>query len=77
MVGQNIKTLKKIILLNNFTSYKNIDPKIKIGNKKMIYFDSFDVNGSIMLTEECLLSKIQQRNIGVNREMYEKIFQNI
>ena len=36
---------------------------------------AIDVNGmgSILLTEECLLSKIQQRNIGVNKRMYEKI----
>jgi agmatine deiminase len=37
---------------------------------------SIDVNGqgTILTTEECLLSKIQQRNPGMHREDYEKIF---
>ena len=39
---------------------------------------SIDVNGqgSILTTEECLLSKIQQRNPGMTRQDYEKIFAN-
>jgi agmatine deiminase len=37
---------------------------------------SIDVNGegAILTTEECLLSKIQQRNPGMSRKDYEKIF---
>jgi agmatine deiminase len=37
---------------------------------------SIDVNGrgSILTTEECLLSKIQQRNPGMSRKDYEKVF---
>jgi agmatine deiminase len=37
---------------------------------------SIDVNGqgSILTTEECLLSKIQQRNPGMSRKDYEKLF---
>jgi agmatine deiminase len=37
---------------------------------------SIDVNGqgTLLTTEECLLSKIQQRNPGMNRKDYEKIF---
>jgi agmatine deiminase len=37
---------------------------------------SIDVNGegSILTTEECLLSKIQQRNPGMKRQDYERIF---
>jgi agmatine deiminase len=37
---------------------------------------SIDVNGqgTILTTEECLLSKIQQRNPGMSRKDYEKLF---
>src|SRR5246127_1960246 len=37
---------------------------------------SIDVNGegTLLTTEECLLSKIQQRNPGFRREDYEQIF---
>jgi agmatine deiminase len=37
---------------------------------------SIDVNGhgTILTTEECLLSKIQQRNPGMHRKDYEKLF---
>jgi len=37
---------------------------------------SIDVNGqgTLLTTEECLLSKIQQRNAGMKRTDYEKIF---
>jgi agmatine deiminase len=37
---------------------------------------SIDSNGkgTLMTTEECLLSKIQQRNVGMRREDYEKVF---
>jgi len=37
---------------------------------------SIDVNGrgTLLTTEECLLSKIQQRNVGMNRAAYEKVF---
>jgi len=37
---------------------------------------SIDVNGqgTLLTTEECLLSKIQERNPGMNRSDYEKVF---
>jgi agmatine deiminase len=37
---------------------------------------SIDVNGcgTILATEECLLSKVQQRNPGMSRKDYEKVF---
>ena len=39
---------------------------------------SIDVNGhgTLLTTEECLLSKIQQRNPGMTRGHYEKLFAN-
>ena len=37
---------------------------------------SIDVNGegTLLTTEECLLSKVQQRNLGFHREDYEQVF---
>jgi agmatine deiminase len=37
---------------------------------------SIDVNGcgTLLTTEECLLSKVQQRNPGLSRKDYEKVF---
>jgi len=37
---------------------------------------SIDVNGggTLLTTEECLLSKVQQRNAGMRRDDYEKVF---
>ena len=37
---------------------------------------SIDSNGkgTLLTTEECLLSKVQQRNAGMKREDYEKVF---
>jgi agmatine deiminase len=39
---------------------------------------SIDVNGhgTLLTTEECLLSKLQQRNPGMSRKDYEKLFAN-
>jgi agmatine deiminase len=39
---------------------------------------SIDVNGhgTILTTEECLLSKVQQRNPGMSRKDYERVFAN-
>jgi agmatine deiminase len=46
------------------------------GTRVVLEGGSIDVNGrgSILTTEECLLSKIQQRNPGMSRKDYEKIF---
>ena len=51
---------------------KKIDPTIKIKNKlKRIVLEggAIDVNGkgSVILTRECLLSKVQERNPGVSK----------
>ena len=45
----------------------------------MLEGGSIDVNGSgsMLTTEECLLSEVQQRNPGLSREQYESIFQQI
>ena len=56
-------------------SIKEIEPKL--GRRRIVLEGgSIDVNGagSLLTTEECLLSDIQQRNPGVSREQYEAIF---
>lgn len=45
-------------------------------NRVVLEGGSIDVNGkgTLLTTEECLLSKVQQRNPGMTRKDYEKIF---
>jgi agmatine deiminase len=46
------------------------------GKRVVLEGGSIEVNGqgTLLTTEECLLSKVQQRNPGMKREDYEKIF---
>lgn len=46
------------------------------GRRVVLEGGSIDVNGAgaILTTEECLLSRVQQRNPGVSREQYEALF---
>ena len=65
--------------ISKITKLKKIKPIIKKnGNliKVIMEGGAFDVNGagSIILTEECLLSKIQQRNKNFKKKDYEKLF---
>jgi agmatine deiminase len=49
----------------------------KLGRRRIVLEGgSLDVNGagSILTTEECLLSDVQQRNPGLTREDYESLF---
>ena len=80
------KNFNKDNLVNNTiskaTKIKKIEPtfRIKKKEKKLILEGgAIDVNGegSILLTEECFLSKVQQRNLGVSKEMYEKILSEL
>ena len=64
--------------ISKITQIKKIEPKVKIKNKlKKIVLEggAIDVNGqgSIILTKECLLSKIQERNPGVSKFKLEKV----
>jgi len=48
-----------------------------LGKKRVVLEGgSIDVNGqgSLLTTEECLLSKVQRRNPGMKRKDYEKVF---
>jgi agmatine deiminase len=61
------------------TSYKlpRIQPMFK-GKRVVLEGGSIDVNGqgTLLTTEECLLSKKQQRNPGFSREDYESVFEH-
>ena len=52
----------------------------KNDNKKKVVLEggAIDVNGKgvLITTEECLLSTVQQRNPGLNKDDYEKLFLN-
>ena len=65
--------------LSKIIKLKKINPAIKKnGKSRKVTMEggAFDVNGAgtILLTEECLLSKIQERNKKFNKEDYEEIF---
>ncbi len=58
---------------------EEIQPLHRKGHRKsrvVLEGGSIDVNGqgTILTTEECLLSKIQRRNPGMSRKDYEKLF---
>ena len=65
--------------ISKFLNLEKINPilkKNKIKKKIVMEGGAFDVNGSgsIILTEECLLSKIQERNKNFNKKNYEELF---
>jgi agmatine deiminase len=51
-------------------------PKFENGTEVVLEGGSIDVNGQglLLTTEECLLSQVQERNIGATRQDYEKVF---
>jgi agmatine deiminase len=58
---------------------KSWEPTVELNGKSrrlVLEGGSIDVNGrgTMLTTEECLLSDIQQRNAGLSREQLEKIF---
>ena len=65
--------------LSKIIKLKKINPAIKKnGKSRKVTMEggAFDVNGAgtILLTEECLLSKIQERNKKFNKKDYEEMF---
>ena len=73
---KNFKNDNKAYLkIKEFKKIKIIKPKY---NKKKIVLEggSIDVNGKgfLLTTKQCLLSKIQQRNKGLKKDDYNKIF---
>jgi agmatine deiminase len=62
-------------LMSNAARAEEIRP-VHRGTRVVLEGGSIDVNGegTLLTTEECLLSKVQQRNPGMSRKDYEKIF---
>lgn len=56
-----------------------IRPSLPVWNGRRVVLEggSIDVNGQglLLTTEECLLSRVQQRNPGLSREQYEALFE--
>lgn len=66
-----INKVKKVLKLQSISPVFN-------RRKVVLEGGAIDVNGkgALITTEECLLSKIQQRNSGLKKHDYEKIFFN-
>jgi agmatine deiminase len=62
-------------LMTDFCGAAEVRPMFG-GKRVVLEGGSIDVNGcgTLLTTEECLLSKVQQRNPGMNREAYEQVF---
>jgi agmatine deiminase len=62
-------------LMSNAAHAEEIRPLHK-NTRVVLEGGSIDVNGqgTLLTTEECLLSKVQQRNPGMSRKDYEKLF---
>lgn len=62
-------------LIEPHFNYERVQPMHK-GKRVVLEGGSIDVNGkgTLITTEECLLSKIQERNPGFGREDYEAVF---
>jgi agmatine deiminase len=64
-------------LVNKTLKHHTWEPTHK-GRRVVLEGGSIDVNGrgSLLTTEECLLSKTQERNPGFTREDYHEVFRN-
>jgi agmatine deiminase len=62
-------------LMGGVTQSEEIQPSCH-GRRVVLEGGSIDVNGcgTLLTTEECLLSKVQERNPGMGRKDYEKVF---
>jgi len=62
-------------LMANVANAQQVNP-LHRSTRVVLEGGSIDVNGSgtLLTTEECLLSKVQQRNPGMSRKDYEQIF---
>lgn len=62
--------------IEKFLKYDRVQPLHK-GKRVVLEGGAIDVNGkgTLITTEECLLSKTQQRNRGFTRETYETVFE--
>lgn len=73
---KDIKIAARMAAINSCEAF---EPAIELNGKRtrvVLEGGSIDVNGrgTLLTTEECLLSKVQQRNPGVSRKQMEQIF---
>jgi agmatine deiminase len=73
------KDIKIAPRMANICGCEAFEPEIEVGGRRtrvVLEGGSIDVNGrgTLLTTEECLLSKVQQRNPGVSRKQMEQIF---
>lgn len=62
--------------VERITSHRRVTPTLSDGTPVVLEGGAIEVNGTglVMVTEECLLSPVQQRNPGLDREGYERVF---
>ncbi|HWP72087.1 MAG TPA: agmatine deiminase family protein [Gemmatimonadaceae bacterium] len=62
--------------IEEITGQRRFQPRRPDGQPVVLEGGAIEANGTglLMVTEECLLSKIQERNPGLDREGYETIF---
>ena len=74
----NHKKDAKIVATANKSLGKKLFLPLHKGKRVVLEGGSIDVNGlgSVLTTEECLQSKIQERNPGFTRQDYETVFRN-
>jgi agmatine deiminase len=63
-------------LMSDAAGVPEIRPQSSHDARVVLEGGSIDVNGrgTLLTTEECLLSKVQQRNPGMSRKDYQKVF---
>ena len=74
----NHKKDAKVVELANKALQRRLWQPTHNGKRIVLEGGSIDVNGAgtLLTTEECLLSKIQERNPGFTRETYAEVFKN-
>src|ERR1043165_811025 len=62
--------------IERITGLPRVEPKRPDGERVVLEGGAIDTDGqgTLLTTEECLLSTIQERNPGLNREGYEQVF---
>ncbi|HWZ97899.1 MAG TPA: agmatine deiminase family protein [Candidatus Dormibacteraeota bacterium] len=74
----NHKKDAKIVVTANKSQKKKLFLPMHKGKRVVVEGGSIDINGrgTLLTTEECLQSKIQERNPGFSKQDYEEVFRN-